>query len=273
MRSSGTHNMVTVSLAQIDVVWGQPQANLAKAEEWTAEAKRRGSDVIVFPELWTTGYDLTHAGEHAAEPGDGTYSHLAALARKHALFVTGSILKREGHAIYNCAPLFAPTGDLLGDYDKIHLFGLMDEDRFLTAGDHAPIFDLPWGRSALAICYDLRFPELFRRYALLGAEMILLCAEWPHPRLEHWRTLLRARAIENECFLIACNRVGSGGDARFFGHSSVIDPWGETLLEAGDGELLLTVSLDLHMVQEVRRRLPVLQDRRPDIYEKGSHDC
>ena len=261
--------MVTISVAQIDVAWGRPDVNLTKAAELTAEAKRRGSDIIVFPELWTTGYDLPHAANHAAEPGQGMFSHLADLAREQSIYITGSILKRVDDAIYNCAPLFSPAGNMLDDYDKVHLFGLMDEDCYITAGDRTPVFDLPWGKCALAICYDLRFPELFRKYALLDVEMIVLCAEWPHPRLEHWRTLLRARAIENQCFFVACNRVGTGGNAHFFGHSTVVNPWGEHVVEAGETEMLLTISLDLNMVQAVRRTLPVLQDRRPTVYWKG----
>lgn len=256
-----------VSVAQMDVAWGQPEVNLAKASEWIAEARRRGSDLVVFPELWATAYDLVHAGHHASAPGEGIFASLAQLARQHKIYVTGSVLKRQGNAIYNCAPLFSPTGDLLGDYDKIHLFRLMDEHRYLAAGHRTPVFSLPWGRCAIAICYDLRFPELFRKYALAGAELILIPAEWPYPRLEHWRTLLRARAIENQCFVVGCNRVGRGGDAQFFGHSAVIDPWGRCLVEAGEDEILLTVSLSFELVQDVRRQLTVFDDRRPDVYD------
>jgi len=255
-----------LSLAQVDVAWGQPDVNLSKAETWAAEARRRGSDLVVFPELWTTGYDLENAGRHASAPGHGAFERLAQIARRNSIYITGSVLKRQQGGIFNCAPLFSPGGEVLGDYDKVHLFGLMDEDKYLAAGHQTPLFDLPWGRCALGICYDLRFPELFRKYALDGADLLIVPAEWPQPRLEHWRTLLRARAIENECYVAACNRVGQGGEAQFFGHSAVIDPWGRCLVEAGESEILLTVSLDMGLVQDVRRRLPVFDDRRPDVY-------
>ena len=257
---------VTISLAQLDVLWGQPEPNFAVAEKLVEEARRRGSELILFPELWTTGYDLPHACEYASAPGQGAFERLALFARQHGIYIAGSILKREGKSIFNCAPLFSPQGELVGNYDKVHLFGLMDEDRYLSAGHRTPVFNLPWGRCAIAICYDLRFPELFRKYALSGAEMVLLPAEWPYPRLEHWRTLLRARAIENESFFVACNWVGRGGDAHFFGHSTVVDPWGRCVVEAGETEVLLTVSIDMDLVQEVRRRLTVFEDRRPDVY-------
>ena len=265
-RRAGTIHTITVSLAQIDVVWGCTETNLARAEELATEAKSRGSDVIVFPELWTTGYDLARTRELAATHGHGVLARLSDMARRHGLYVTGSVLKGAGSAVYNCMPLFAPTGEMLGDYDKIHLFGPMEEDRYLTAGDRTPVFDLPWGKTALAICYDLRFPELFRKYALSGVETVFLCAEWPYPRLEHWRTLLRARAIENQCFLIACNRVGTAGGAHFFGHSTIVNPWGECLLEGDESEALLTATLDLGAVQEARSKFPVLRDRRPAVY-------
>ncbi len=135
------------------------------------------------------------------------------------------------------------------------------------AGERATLAKLPWGTAGLAICYDLRFPELFRGYALAGARLILLPAEWPHPRLAHWRTLLRARAIENQYFVAACNRVGADPNGtRFFGHSTLIDPWGEAIAEAGEEPCLLTATLDLAQVEEIRRKIPVFEDRRTDLY-------
>jgi predicted amidohydrolase len=148
----------------------------------------------------------------------------------------------------------------------MHLFRLMAEEKYLAPGEAATLADTPWGKIGMAICYDLRFPELFRRYALGGAQLILVPAEWPHPRRAHWQTLLRARAIENQCFVAACNRVGTTGNSTFFGASAVIDPWGETLIEGGEAEMILTVTIDLALVDSVRRRIPVFEDRRPELY-------
>jgi len=257
---------LTISLAQMDIALGQPQVNLAKVQEWTAEARRRGSDVVLLPELWATGYDLENAGRYATGLEEGLFARLAALAREKAIYICGSLLAWQDGRYYNTAPLFSPAGERLGHYSKIHLFRLMEEDRYLAAGRETPVFDLPWGRSAIALCYDLRFPELFRRYALAGARIIFLSAEWPYPRLEHWRTLLQARAIENQIFIAACNRVGESKGERFFGHSAIYDPWGKLVVEAGDGEVLLTASIDLALVEEVRRTIPVFADRRPELY-------
>ena len=251
-----------ISLAQMDIVLGQPEANFARVRELAAEAKRRGSDILVLPELWATGYDLENAAKHASGTEEGLFAWTAALAREHGLYIVGSLLEARGGRCHNTAHIFSPSGELVGLYRKIHLFAPMGEDRYLSAGDDAPLFDLPWGRSALALCYDLRFPELFRRYTLAGARIVFVPAEWPHPRLAHWRTLLAARAIENQVFVVACNRVGG----EFCGHSAVYDPWGEAVAEAGQAEALLTAGINLDLVEEVRRRFPVLAGRRPELY-------
>jgi omega-amidase len=117
------------------------------------------------------------------------------------------------------------------------------------------------------ICYDIRFPELARTLALDGAKILFVPAEWPHPRLHHWRTLLMARAIENQMFVVSCNRVGTSGSTHFFGHSLIIDPWGEIIAEGAEHEEIITAALDLTEVDKVRGRIPVFEDRRPELYK------
>jgi predicted amidohydrolase len=260
---------VKISLGQMDVALGDPRANLAQVKAMTAEAAGRGSDIIVLPELWSTGYDLANAAIHATPTDDGIFAAIATLAREHRLYILGSCLSllSEGH-FGNTAVLFAPDGQIMGTYTKIHLFRLMDEELYLTAGEDLSLVETIWGKIGLAICYDLRFPELFRAYALAGAKVIFLPAEWPHPRLAHWQILLRARAIENQQYIVACNRVGSSKNNTFFGHSSIIDPWGEVIIEAGEDETLLTADIDLANVDEIRSRIPVFADRRPQIYRQ-----
>ena len=255
-----------VSLGQMDVTLGDPGKNLAKVREMTAEAARRGSQVVLFPELWSTGYDLERVQDHATPIGEGVFAEVAGLAAEHSLYIIGSLLAAKGDGYANTAVVFSPQGELVGEYSKVHLFRLMEEDKYFLPGDEAHVFDLPWGKSALAICYDLRFPELFRRYALAGAGIVFLPAEWPYPRLMHWQTLLRARAIENQFFMVACNRVGQSGDWSFFGHSAIYDPSGELMVGAGEEETLLTADIDLEAVDEVRRAITVFDDRRGDLY-------
>jgi len=227
---------------------------------------------VVFPELWSTGYDLARSSVHATPMDRGLFSQMADLARENSLYVMGSLLEDSGHGYRNTAVVASPEGKLVGSYSKSHLFRPMEEAVYLVPGREAPVFDLPWGTSALAICYDLRFPELFRRYALLGAKVVFLVAEWPRPRLLHWQTLLRARAIENQLFVVACNRVGESGDWSFFGHSAVYGPSGELVVEAGEDEFLLTAVLDLDRVEETRRSMTVFQDRNEAVYVAGGED-
>ncbi|MCB9418758.1 MAG: carbon-nitrogen family hydrolase [Ardenticatenaceae bacterium] len=258
---------LVISLGQMDVVLGKPEVNLAQVQRLAAEASRQGADVLVLPELWSTGYDLDRASDYATAVTDGIFAEMANLAKAYGIHLVGSCLSLLGEGEYgNTAVLLDPDGELMGAYSKVHLFQLMDEHKYLTPGNCRSLVSAPWGKSGLAICYDLRFPELFRAYALDGANIVFLPAEWPYPRLAHWQTLLRARAIENQMVVVACNRVGTTDGTSFFGHSCIIDPWGEIVVEAGDTPALLTVAVDLAKVAEIRAQIPVFADRNPAVY-------
>ncbi len=258
---------LTISLAQMDVILAEPERNLVTASQMVAEAAQRGSDVVVLPELWSTGYDLENADQYATATDAGIFAEVAQLARQHGIAILGSCLSLLAEGTYgNTAVYINNQGQLLGQYSKIHLFQLMDEHLHLTAGEKLTVVETEWGLGGLSICYDLRFPEIFRAYALSGVQMVFLPSEWPHPRLAHWQTLLRARAIENQMYLIACNRVGNSKNTDFFGHSCIIDPWGEIVVEAGESEVLLTAEIDLGKVDAARAKIPVFADRRPELY-------
>ena len=266
-----TDHPLTISLLQIDCLLGDPAANFAQVEPLLAGAAQQGSNLVLLPELWSTAYALDRAAELAAplaqtSGDDGWFGQVAKLAKRYGVWVGGSLLEERDGRQYNCFALYRADGTLAGAYRKVHLFRLMQEEQYLAAGEEAVTVATPWGLVGLAICYDLRFPELFRRYALAGARLMLVPAEWPHPRQAHWRTLLRARAIENQCFVAACNRIGETGTNRFFGGSSIIDPWGETLIEGGEAAMSLTATIDMALVPQVRARIPVFADRRPEIY-------
>lgn len=267
---------VTISLGQMDVQIGKPDDNMIRVREWIAEAARRGSNVVVFPELWDTGYALDRAADLGSSPGKGRFAEVGKLAREYRIHVVGSMLEIAFSTAaslpngripaYNTAVWFDPNGDMLGAYRKLHLFRLMHEEQFLLPGEKSLCVDLPWGKTGVAICYDLRFPELFREYALSGALMAVIPAQWPHPRMGHWRTLLQARAIENQMVVVACNRVGQEGDTKFGGHSVILDAQGEVIIEGGEREALLTATFDLAHVPHVRQTIPVFEDRRPEVY-------
>ncbi|MGA3033293.1 MAG: carbon-nitrogen family hydrolase [Terracidiphilus sp.] len=256
-----------IALAQFDVKSGKTAQNLATATEYLALAAGQGAHLVVLPELWSSGYDLEHCRIHAQASQYEVLPALSKLARRHRIYVVGSVLKANAsREVFNSAVLLGPGTGAVRAYHKIHLFGPMREDRFLTPGRTTPIFQMPFGPIALAICYDLRFPELFRKYALGGAQLVVVCAQWPAPRLEHWRTLVRARAIENQFFVVACNRMGSSQGTRFAGHSMIVDPWGNVLREGGSRAGLITEDIDFQAVNEARSRIPALRDRRPAVY-------
>lgn len=259
---------LSISLGQMNIRLGKTERNLAKAESMVAKAAENGADVILLPELWSTGYDLENAAKHASGLDSGIFRETAQMAANFRINVVGSCLSQYSADNYgNTAVWFSSDGSILADYTKIHLFRLMQEEQYLEPGNRLSVANTPFGRVGLAICYDLRFPELFRSYALSHeAVMIFLPAEWPNPRFNHWRTLLKARAIENQYYIIACNRVGESKGISFFGHSMIADPWGDIVLEGKEEEALLSAVIDLERVKEVRRKIPVFRDRREDLY-------
>lgn len=258
---------ITVALAQMEIALGRPDLNEAAARRWAVQAAGQGARLLVLPELWPTGYDLAQAEDYAAPLDAGSFALLAELARQHNLYIVGTALEANPAGLpFNTAALYGPDGELLGAYRKVHLFPPMGEVEHMAPGPALPTFDLPWGCTALAICYDLRFPELWRSYTEAGARFILIPAEWPMARIEHWRLLLRARAVENQLFVVGCNRAGADADGEFGGHSAAVDPWGRVLVEAGSEPGLFSTTLDLEEVARARRLFPFLDDRRPEMY-------
>jgi len=258
-----------IALAQLHIQGGEPDRNLGRAVEMIEQAAREDCRFILFPELWSTGYDLEHAARLALV-SPAILAELQRLATAHQVFIGGSLLESTPQGLYNTFSWIDPSGAPPVSYRKIHLFRLMDEDRWLVPGDALQTVPAPWGQAGLAICYDLRFPELFRTYALQGAQSLVLSAEWPVRRIFHWQTLLRGRAIENQCFVAATNCVGPVFNEQFGGCSAVITPWGETLVEGSQTEeALLTTEIDTAQVEAARSFMPIFQDRRPDLYSSS----
>ena len=257
------------AIVQFDVKKGDPAANMALVEQKCVDLCSAACppDVIVLPELWSTGYDLENARCHATPMGEKEAVFLGRLARRHGVaFAGGSVLSLEDGKVFNRAQVIGRDGNYVAGYNKIHLFRPMDEAKWLSAGSKRVLFDLGGMRCALAICYDLRFPELIRRLSLDGAEALFIAAEWPSPRIMQWRILLRARAVENQMHVIACNRCGSDGSTLFGGCSAIISPTGEACAEAGTGVQCLAAELDPGLPASLRASFPVLPDRMPAAY-------
>lgn len=252
----------------MNIVPGNRDENLSLATEAIERAAERGAHLVVLPEMFTTPFDYEYIYSIAEPvPGGDTIKTLADIAAKRNLYlVAGSIPEQGEGGVYNCSVLISTEGEILGRYRKTHLFPLMYEDTHLTPGDTITTFPTPLGEVGINICYDIRFPEVARATVLEGAELLVVPAQFPYPRLDHWRTLLRARAIENQCFVIAVNRVGKFNHTRFCGHSSIYDPWGNLLAGSGDEEALVEAEIDIHQVEQVRSSMECFNNRRTDLY-------
>ncbi|MFI5861154.1 carbon-nitrogen family hydrolase [Streptomyces sp. NPDC051546] len=253
------------SLIQIAVNEGESVVSRrSRAADLVRE--QSGADLVVLPELWTVGAFAYEQFETEAEPLDGpTYGAMAAAARDAGVWLhAGSFVERAGDgSLYNTALVLSPAGELAATYRKIHRFGFdQGEAVLMSAGESLTTVALPEQILGLATCYDLRFPELFRGLIDAGATTLVVSAGWPARRRGHWTLLNRARAVENQSYVLACGTAGTNGGVEQAGHSLVVDPWGEVLAEAGPGEEVLTVDLDPKKVAETREQFPALKDRR-----------
>jgi omega-amidase len=257
-----------ITCVQMDITFGDPIKNYQSAEKHIEAAMTENPDIIVLPELWTTGYDLTRLDIIADKEAIQTIEFLKEAAIKYQVhFVGGSIANSSEKGVRNTLLIINKAGQLVHQYSKLHLFKLMDEHLYLESGTEKGLFEIENRKFAGVICYDIRFPEWIRAHTAEGAEALFVVAEWPEPRLSHWRVLLIARAIENQCFVIACNRSGQDPNNVFAGHSMIIDPWGEVIAEAGSNEEILSAEIELDLVQKIRKQIPIFEDRNPDYYK------
>ncbi|WP_030180631.1 carbon-nitrogen family hydrolase [Streptomyces violaceorubidus] len=248
---------------------------IAVNEDETVEARRvraaalvreqAGADLVVLPELWTTGAFAYEEFDAAAEPLRGpTYEAMAKAAGDAGVWLhAGSVPERDPDGrIYNTSLLFSPAGDLAASYRKIHRFGFDKGEAVLMGAGREPVtVRLPETTLGVATCYDLRFPELFRSLVDAGAEILVVPAGWPERRRSHWTLLAQARAVENQAFVLACGTAGTHAGVPQAGHSIVVDPWGEVLAEAGADEEVLTVEFAPERVARTREQFPALKDR------------
>jgi len=254
-----------IAVGQFQITRGDFENNYRKAESFIKLAAIKECKLILLPELWLGGYDYKHLDAYIAQSQD-YLSVIQNMSSSLRIGIAGTYPVKVNNHLYNTMVYFDPTG-IVYKYNKIHLFSLMKEDIFFSPGDNLCSFSKPWGKVGMAICYDLRFPEVFRKYVLGGVTVMIISAEWPRKRVEHWKTLLKARAIENQVFVIACNAVGKSGNEVMGGASSIIDPWGEVLAEAGsEMDELITANIDMELVKNARDAIPVQKDHRPDIY-------
>ena len=273
--SEEADDALSIGLAQLEIEAGHVEANVDRALEAVEEAAARGVDLVALPELFNVGYFAFDLYTRHAEPIAGeTFSRLQNAAADHGIAVlagtivedlaaTDAVETPADEGLANTAVLFDADGTRQLVYRKHHLFGYESaESELLVPGERletATIGDVTVG---VTTCYDLRFPELYRQLVDDGVELVLVPSAWPYPRIEHWQTLSRARAIENQCYVATINGSGAFEDATLLGRSTVYDPWGVTLASSGDGPTLVTATVDPDTVADVRAEFPALRDRR-----------
>ncbi|MFZ7113396.1 MAG: carbon-nitrogen family hydrolase [Desulfatiglandales bacterium] len=250
-----------IASVQMEVGDRSKAENLAHAEGLLSRAA--GADLILLPEVWNIGYFSFDRYREESETPDGeTASRMSAMARRLGAYLyAGSWIIRSGDAFYNTGFLFDRTGEVIAQYRKIHLFGYGSrEQEILHPGKEIVTVKTDLGTLGLTTCYDLRFPELFRKMQARGAEIFLVVSGWPYPRLEHWLLFNRVRALENLAFLASANGVGINRGVRLCGHSMVVDPWGIVVAGGGDEEDIVRADIDVGKVSRVRKEFPSLQD-------------
>ncbi len=257
-------SLIKAAAIQFNVKQGDVDANLAYIREALARVAADGVNLAVLPEMWSSGFSYNNLNELALRT-QGIVDELLELSKSLKLVIIGSMPEPNGDKVFN-AQYLIDNGVLAGVYRKMHLFSLLGEERAFSGGDSWLCAETSLGKIGVIICYDLRFPELSRRLAIEGAQVICVSAQWPKPRQEHWRTLLRARAMENQLFIVACNACGIIGKLDFFGMSMIIDAKGELLAEAGECEGEIVASLDMQAMADWRLQIPCFKDRKPDCY-------
>src|ERR1051325_508980 len=260
-----------VAVAQISCSVGEPEANLSKVRDFCVRAKEAGAELILFPEMTDTGYSMPVIKKHANYWKTGFVASLQGIANQLSMGIVSGVSEREGSSIYNSQVLVDAKGDIVAKYRKAHLYAVapVEEHTCFAAGDKFASFVVDDLRFGFSICYDLRFPEMYRKMATdqnVGA--FLMSSAWPFPRDEHFRVLAQARAIENQSYMIMSNRVGKDDDLWFCGNSAIIDPRGIVIAAASpDREELIDANFSQELVKSVRQRMKSLGHRRQDLYQ------
>lgn len=252
-----------VVCCQTDIAWEDRAANLARVAGLLDANPPEEGALVVLPEMFSTGFSMNV--ECVAEGLEGeAHCFLAAMARKYGAFVLGGVVTQaEEERGRNESVVCGPDGTEVARYQKMRPFCFGEKERY-AAGERIARFRIGEARVTSFICYDLRFPELFRAAARLGTDVFVVIANWPVARIGHWTTLLQARAIENLAYVVGVNRVGDDPSLHYCGRSLVVAPGGEVLLDCGEEETVRSVELDLDALRKYRRKLPFLDDLHPD---------
>lgn len=255
---------IHTAVVQLDIHLGKIENNISDA---LGILKGLNSDLAVLPEMWTCGFDNSNLSKHAGQTPE-ILKLLSGICIDNKMVIAGSMPERSGEAIFNTMYVMDVDGRIAGKYRKTHLFRPTDEHLFYTPGNGIGICNTSLGPLGMMVCYDIRFPELCRKLALSGALLVLVSAQWPLSRINHWKVLTEARAIENHLFLICANRCGKDPDLIYGGNSRIVSPLGEVLADAGEsGSTCMTAVIHSKEIAESRCRFSTLAERRTDLYD------
>lgn len=253
-------------LAQMNIRWENKPANRFTCARLVEQAVSKKVDLIIFPELTLTGFSV-HNKSLAEQAGTSeTVDFFCQLAKENKIAIIFGVIISAGQKQKNMAVAVNAKGKIMAEYQKIHTFSLAKENQNFSSGNKAGFFTLNGFKIALAICYDLRFPGLFEVLATkYRPDVFVIIANWPSARILHWRTLLAARSLDTQSYVIGVNRVGSGGGLQYSGFSSAHSPWGEKIIEL-QGACSATVSIDKQKIKNIRSSFSSLRDKKPAIY-------
>lgn len=247
--------------------WEDPKASLEVAHNLGRMASEARASLVCFPEQFATGW--SPRSTHCVEDLSGTIvTGLKKIALSCGIYVLGSLVERYSPKPRNTCVVINPQGHMIATYAKIHLFSPEGEDEFYSPGDRTSVFSIGGYRLGIALCYDLRFPALFQLYATQGVHGVIVPASWPCSRIENWEVFIKARAMENQIYIIGVNRIGTTPIDSYCGDSMAVDPRGTVISRGKDGEELILTDLNKELLHEVRREFPILKDQRPDLYWK-----
>lgn len=261
---------MNIKVFQLKIEPADVTYNEQNIKSWFNKHMQQNTDVVVLPEMWNNGYALSQLDILADTNLNRSYEFIKKLALQYNVdIVAGSVSNKRNGQVYNTAFTVLKDGTLVNVYDKVHLVPMLNEPAYLAPGEAVPEpYKLSNGvQSTQIICYDLRFPELLRYPAAEGCEIAFYVAQWPQARLKHWQSLIQARAIENDMYVVGCNACGDNGNTQYAGHSMVVNPNGEILEEVSGTEKCITLSLDLDKVRQQRSAIPVFENRRKALYK------
>lgn len=270
--NSANKDSIRVLIVQNNAILNNKNANFDIVEKLVESYIDEKMDLMILPEVWAVGWDCQNFQNVAEDPENSeTLDFIKHLASKHKTMIAGGsfITKTKNGQYKNTLPIVTKEGRVLALYDKMHLFSHKgsSEEKFVSQGENLITIDLGYTKIGLSVCYDIRFPELFREYSKNGVEVFINTAAWGRNKLMHWETMQKARAIENQCYMIAADQTGKiQGNEYNLGHSMVISPWGDIIGELGEEEACIFAELDLNKLRKLRDEFPLLKDRRNEEF-------